>query len=205
MYVITLLFLMKIYNHIFIYIFYLLSIHLVHSQESQILIKEMHVEGSDTLLYTDIPSVEIISFKDPKERNRYYKLRRRVIKVYPYAIYTKNKLETIESDLNQINRKRKKKKYIKEVTKFLKEELTHELRNLSRKEGNILVKLIYRETSMSSYKILRQYRGRLNAFFWQNISRIYENDLKQEYDPVNNREDMLIEHIIINAKIQGKL
>ena len=87
MYVITLLFLMKIYNHIFIYIFYLLSIHLVHSQESQILIKEMHVEGSDTLLYTDIPSVEIISFKDPKERNRYYKLRRRVIKVYPYAIY----------------------------------------------------------------------------------------------------------------------
>ena len=165
----------------------------------------MHVEGSDTLLYTDIPSVEIISFKDPKERNRYYKLRRRVIKVYPYAIYTKNKLETIESDLNQINRKRKKKKYIKEVTKFLKEELTHELRNLSRKEGNILVKLIYRETSMSSYKILRQYRGRLNAFFWQNISRIYENDLKQEYDPVNNREDMLIEHIIINAKIQGKL
>lgn len=205
MYVITLLFLMKIYNHIFIYIFYLLSIHLVHSQDSQILIKEMHVEGSDTLLYTDIPSVEIISFKDPKERNRYYKLRRRVIKVYPYAIYTKNKLETIESDLNQINRKRKKKKYIKEVTKFLKEELTHELRNLSRKEGNILVKLIYRETSMSSYKILRQYRGRLNAFFWQNISRIYENDLKQEYDPVNNREDMLIEHIIINAKIQGKL
>ena len=205
MYVITLLFLMKIYNHIFIYIFYLLSIHLVHSQESQILIKEMHVEGSDTLLYTDIPSVEIISFKDPKERNRYYKLRRRVIKVYPYAIYTKNKLESIESDLNQINRKRKKKKYIKEVTKFLKEELTHELRNLSRKEGNILVKLIYRETSMSSYKILRQYRGRLNAFFWQNISRIYENDLKQEYDPVNNREDMLIEHIIINAKIQGKL
>ena len=205
MYVITLLFLMKIYNHIFIYVFYLLSIHLVHSQESQILIKEMHVEGSDTLLYTDIPSVEIISFKDPKERNRYYKLRRRVIKVYPYAIYTKNKLESIESDLNQINRKRKKKKYIKEVTKFLKEELTHELRNLSRKEGNILVKLIYRETSMSSYKILRQYRGRLNAFFWQNISRIYENDLKQEYDPVNNREDMLIEHIIINAKIQGKL
>ena len=65
MYVITLLFLMKTYNHIFIYIFYLLSIHLVHSQESQILIKEMHVEGSDTLLYTDIPSVEIISFKDP--------------------------------------------------------------------------------------------------------------------------------------------
>jgi len=165
----------------------------------------MHVEGDDTLLYTDIPSVEIISFKDPKERNRYYKLRRRVIKVYPYAIYTKNKLETIESDLNQINRKRKKKKYIKEVTKFLKEELTKELKNLSRKEGNILVKLIYRETSMSSYKILKQYRGRLNAFFWQNISRIYENDLKQEYDPVNNREDMLIEHIIINAKIQGKL
>ena len=111
----------------------------------------------------------------------------------------------IESELDLLNKRRKKKKYTKRVAKFLKEELGNELKNLTRTEGNILVKLIYRETKISTYKLLKKYRGSVNAFFWQSMARIYDNNLKQEYDPVNNREDMLIEHIIINAKLEGKL
>jgi hypothetical protein len=67
------------------------------------------------------------------------------------------------------------------------------------------VKLIYRETQISTYKLLKQYRGGVNAFFWQTMAILYDNDLKQEYDPENVREDMFIEHIIIQAKLEGKL
>jgi len=70
-------------------------------------------------------------------------------------------------------------------------------------EGKILVKLIYRETNKSSYELVKSYRGRFNAFFWQTMAKLWDNNLKTEYDPVNMREDMLIEHILIQAKLEG--
>ena len=172
---------------------------------SQNIIKDYVVEQGDTILLTEIPSIDIISFTDNKERWRYQILKRKVLKVYQYAIYTKQKLEEIENKLDSISRKRKKKKHTKKVAKFLKEELGQELKKLTRTEGNILVKLIYRETNRSTYKLLKQYRGSVNAYFWQTMAKIYDNDLKQEYDPLNNREDMWIDHIIKQAKLEGKL
>ena len=175
------------------------------SYSQKLTLKDYVVEGGDTILLSDIPVIEIITFKDAKEKVKYNILKRKVLKVYPYAIYTKNKLEEIEKELSDIKRKRKKKKYTKQVSSFLKEELGEKMKKLTRTEGNILVKLIYRETNISTYKLLKEYRGTINAFFWQTMAKIYDNNLKQEYNPVNNREDMLIEHIIINAKLEGKL
>ena len=172
---------------------------------SQNIIKDYVVEQGDTILLTEIPSIDIISFTDNKERWRYQILKRKVLKVYPYAIYTKQKLEEMENELNSISRKRKKKIHTKKVAKFLKEELGEELKKLTRTEGNILVKLIYRETNISTYKLLKLYRGSVNAYFWQTMAKIYDNDLKQEYDPLDNREDMWIEHIINQEKLEGKL
>lgn len=185
-----------------LFLFIIIS-SVAYSQE--LIIKDYVIEDEDTILLSDIPTVEIITFKDAKEKVKYNILKRKVLKVYPYAIYTKNKLADIENQLLDIKRKRKRKKYTKQVSSFLKEELGEEMKKLTRTEGNILVKLIYRETNISTYKLLKQYRGTINAFFWQTMAKIYENNLKQEYDPVNNREDMLIEHIIINAKLEGKL
>ena len=175
------------------------------SYSQELILKDYVIEEGDTILLSDIPVIEIITFKDAKEKVRYNRLKRKVLKVYPYAIYTKNKLKEIEKELSEIKRRRKKKKYTKQVSSFLKEELGEKMKKFTRTEGNILVKLIYRETKISTYKLLKEYRGSVNAFFWQTMAKIYDNNLKQEYDPVNNREDMLIEHIIINAKLEGKL
>ena len=79
------------------------------------------------------------------------------------------------------------------------------LKKLTINEGKILVKLIYRETNFTSYNIVKSYRGRFNAFFWQTMARIWNNNLKVKYDPVNIREDMLIEHILIQAKLEETL
>ena len=175
------------------------------SYSQKLTLKDYVIEGGDTILLSDIPVIEILTFNDAKEKVRYNRLKRKVLKVYPYAIYTKNKLKVIEEELSEIKRRRKKKQHTKQVSSFLKEELGEKMKKLTRSEGNILVKLIYRETNISTYKLLKEYRGSLNAFFWQTTAKMYDNNLKQEYDPVNNREDMLIEHIIINAKLEGKL
>ena len=176
-----------------------------HAKAQEIVVKDFIIEQGDTILLSEIPSIEIISFSDSKERLKYRILKRKVLKVYPYAMYTKEKLKEIEKDLEGISKKRKKKRYTKEVSKFLKEELGEKMRKLTRTEGNILVKLIYRETKVSTYKLLKLYRGSLNAMFWQTMAKIYDNDLKQEYNPENVREDMFIEHIIIQAKLEGEL
>ena len=165
---------------------------------------DFEVLGDDTVFFSDLPEVEILYFKNNEEKKAYFTLRRRVLKVYPYALVAKKKLNELKLALDTITRKRKKKRYTKEVTNWVKEEYSDRLKKLTMSEGKILVKLIYRETNTTSYEIVKSYRGRFNAFFWQTMAKIWDNNLKIEYDPINNREDMFIEHIIIQAKLEEK-
>ena len=167
-------------------------------------IKEFIIMDDDTIIISKLPEVEILDFKDYDEKLRYYIIKRKVLKVYPYALKTKQKIAAIQLGLDSIPKRRHKKRYTKEVASWVKEEYTEQLKNLTMSEGRILVKLVFRETQITSYELVKSYRGRFNAFFWQTLAKFYENDLKAKYDPINDREDMLIEHIILQAKIEGK-
>jgi hypothetical protein len=68
------------------------------------------------------------------------------------------------------------------------------MRKLTFTQGKILIKLIDRETENTSYDLIRQYRGKFSAAFWQGIARIFGANLKSDYDPTG--EDYLIEQII---------
>ena len=174
------------------------------SAQDKLLISPFTIVDGDTFFVADVPEVEILAFKDKNERTKYYTLKRRVVKVYPYALAAKEKLMSIQNGLDSIPKRRQKKRYTKEVAKWVKEEYADRLKNLTMSEGKILVKLIYRETKTTSYEILKSYRGRFNAFFWQTMAKFWDNNLKTEYDPVNIKEDMLIEHILIQAKLEGE-
>ena len=189
----------------FILIIALLSVFgFTSSAQDKLVIAPFTIVNGDTFFMSDVPEVEVLAFKDKNERTKYYILKRRVIKVYPYAMSAKEKLMNIQIGLDSIPKRRHKKRYTKEVAKWVKEEYADRLKNLTMSEGKILVKLIYRETNTTSYEIVKSYRGRFNAFFWQTMAKFWDNNLKSEYDPVNNREDMLIEHILIQAKLEGK-
>ena len=174
------------------------------SAQDKVLIANFLIIDGDTFFIADIPEVEVLAFKDKDERKKYYILKRRVLKVYPYALAAKKKLQSIQNGLDSIPKRRHKKRYTKDLAKWVKEEYADRLKNLTMKEGKILVKLIYRETNTTSYEIVKSYRGRFSAFFWQTMAKLWDNNLKTEYDPVNNRQDMLIEHILIQAKLEGK-
>ena len=188
--------------YLLIYICFI-AIH-ISAQERLIIAPFSIIEG-DTFFVADIPEVEVLAFKNKEERKKYYILKRRVLKVYPYALVAKEKLQSIEKGLDSIPKRRHKRRYTKEVAKWVKEEYSEKLKSLTMSEGKILVKLIYRQTKTTSYQILKSYRGRFNAFFWQTMAKFWNNNLKTEYDPVNVREDMLIKHILIQAKLEGKI
>ena len=172
--------------------------------QDKLLIAPFTIVNGDTFFISDVPEVKVLAFKKKEEHKKYNILKRRVLKVYPFAMSAKEKLMNIEVGLDSIPKRRHKKRYTKEVAKWVKEEYADRLKNLTMSEGKILVKLIYRETNTTSYEIVKSYRGRFNAFFWQTMAKFWDNNLKTEYDPVNNREDMLIEHILIQAKLEGK-
>lgn len=176
---------------------------LLSAQEINVV--DFEIVNNDTIFFTDLPEVEILEFKNKEERNAYFLLKRRVFKVYPYALLAKSKLDEIRIALDTIPKRRKKKRYAKEVANWVKDEYADTLKKLTMTEGKILVKLIYRETNTTSYEIVKSYRGRFNAFFWQTLAKIWDNNLKTSYNPDVNREDMLIEYIIIQAKLEGEL
>ena len=168
------------------------------SQEKPLNVLDFQLVNGDTVFISNLAEIDVLSFKNKQDRSRYYILKRRVLKVYPYALVAKEKLEEIRIKIDSIPKKRHKKRYTKEVARWVKDEYTDRLKNLTMSEGKILVKLIYRETRTSSYEILKSYRGRFNAFFWQTMAKLWDNNLKTQYDPLNIKEDMLIEHIIIH-------
>ena len=165
------------------------------------------IEG-DTIPWDLLDEVLVIStptFNDQEARRRYYILRRKVIKVYPYAVLAGNKLDSLKLNLDGISSKRKRKKYIKKYQKFLEERFEPELRELTRSEGQILSKLIYRETGVSVYDLIKEYRSGWSAFWWKATANWYDIDIKLSYDPVNVEEDRLIENILQRSFTQGLL
>ena len=176
---------------------------ILYSQDKVIVSPFITIDG-ETVFTSTIPQLDIIEFKNINERRSFYKLKRRVIKVYPYAIETKLKLDSLNNALDSIGKKRKKRKHIKSVAKIVKKQYAKTLRKLSMKEGRILIKLIYRETGISTYDLLREYRGWWNATMWQTFAKMYDHDLRSTFDPLNSREDMFIDKIVEQAKREGR-
>ena len=103
------------------------------SQEN-ITVSPFIVVDGETIFTSDIPQLDIIEFKDVNERKSFYKLRRRVLKVYPYALETKFKVDSLNYALDSIGKKRKKRKHIRSVARVVKKQYTTALKNLTMKE-----------------------------------------------------------------------
>ena len=142
-----------------------------------------------------------VEFLNNKERLDYFVLKRKVSKVYPYAKMASERLKKLNSRLDKIKSKRKRKKYTRMLEKFLQDELTAELRRLTRTEGQILVKLIYRETGLTAFSLVRELRNGFKAFTYNTIAKVFKISLKEKYDPLNVREDQFIEDILRNLNL----
>ena len=126
----------------------------------------------------------------------YYTLKRKTLKVYPYAKMASERLTKLNSRLTKIKSKRKKKKYTRMLEKFLQDELTAELKRLTRTEGQILVKLIHRETGITAYNLVKELRNGFRAFTYNSVAKIFDISLKREYETKNIKEDIFIEDIL---------
>lgn len=155
------------------------------------------IEG-DTVMHINLKQIIIIPprvFKSKRERRRYTRLIYYVKKVYPYSQIVKQKLAEINREVNKIEDKKERKKFLKEQEDELRKEFEGELRKLTFTQGRILIKLINRETGETTYEIVKKLKGSLSAFFWQSVAVMFHSSLKYEYDAKG--DDRMIEEIVI--------
>ena len=163
------------------------------------------VDG-DTIPYYRLNEVKVIesaSLLTDKEIRKNQKLIRNVKKMLPYAKIGKQRLDELESRIADMP-KRERKAAIKEAEKELLADFSDELKACTISQGMVLLKLIDRETGRTSYVLVDELRGKIRAGFYQTFARLFGYNLKATYDPRHNKEDNLIERIVLSIE-RGKL
>lgn len=198
---------MKIINSLLFFLF--ISI----SGKAQLIQKDTTKMGfvltdKDSIFNDTIQLEEIIIYKgklDMESQKQFDLLRNRVYKTYPYAKLASERLTALNRGMNSLTTNREKKKYFKIVEDYLSNEFEDRLKKLSRKQGQILIKLIHRQTGITTYELVRNLKSGWTAFWSNTTARMFDLNLKTPYAPYQVNEDYLIETILVKAFESGRL
>lgn len=135
--------------------------------------------------------------KMENQMKKFNKLRYNVLKVLPYAKEAARNLKVIEAELARIPSEEGKEAYLDSRENFLFGRYEQEVRDLTMSQGKVLVKLIDRQTGSTTYSLVRDYRSKTSAFFWNGIGKMFGYDLKEEYNP---EEEFAIEMIVVSIE-----
>ena len=162
----------------------------------------------DSILNDTIQLEEIVIHKeklDPEARKQFLLLQNRVYKTYPYAKLAAERLTVLNRGMANLKTNKEKKKYFKIVEGYLSNEFEAKLKKLSRKQGQILVKLIHRQTGTTTYELVKNLKSGWKAFWSNTAASMFDINLKAKYQPYQSNEDYLIETILVRAFESGRL
>jgi len=162
------------------------------------------IEANDTI----VPLEEVVVYRhkwNSAEKKEFQLLQNRVYKVYPLAKIAADRLTVLNKNMDKMKTNREKKKYFKIVEDYMENEFTGQLKKLSRKQGQILVKLIHRQTGYTTFELIKDYKSGWKAFWSNNTARLFDINLKTKYAPYEVNEDFLIETILDRAFVRGRL
>ena len=197
-------------RNLFFFTFILLLTVKVTAQVStdSIAKKEFSEEENDTVVKDPILLEEVVVYRSklsPEEKKQFLLLQNRVYKVYPYAKTAADRLTALNKNMDKMKTNKEKKKYFKLVENYMEGEFTDQLKKLSRKQGQILVKLIHRQTGFTTFELIKDYKSGWKAFWSNNTAKLFDINLKSKYQPYEVNEDFLIESILDRAFNRGRL
>ena len=157
------------------------------------------LEG-DTLFRSGLSAVTITAdrhFDDERVRTEYYRivtLRRDVERVAPFAQEASLLLSNLDNALSATQDRKARQKLIKAREGQIQLKVEARLQQLTRQQGEVMVKLIHRETGQTVHYWMQSIKGKASAFYWQNLARTGGVNLKAEYDPTGT--DREVERIL---------
>ena len=152
-------------------------------------------EGDTLLLAADLRGVSITSkrkFANAREEWLYKKYYRYCNVVYPIAQDAIDIFEETQYVTATYN-KRQRRKHIRRLQRELKEKFEDRLRNLTKLQGKILVKMIEKELDTPMHYLIKDLRGGMTATYWTTFAGFYGYKLKKGYTP---GEDPLLDMVM---------
>ena len=148
------------------------------------------------VLLEDVWIEEDRKTRSKRYQRRWNKLMRNVVKTYPYARTAGELIKEYEYELSQMSSSRDQNYYLERAEESLKREFEGEIRNMTISQGVVLIKLIDRETGRTSFDLIKELKSSFTAFMWQTVARFFGTNLKDEFNPLENETDRMIEEIV---------
>lgn len=154
------------------------------------------LDDNHSIELDEILIVSSFKFKTPKDRREYLILKRKTERVWPYVVLASERLNTLTERLDKIDNHYDKVAYTQRVQSYMEKEFADQLKKLTKTEGQILVKLLYRQTGETTYNIVKELRSGFRAFRYNITAGFFTISLKEKYNPLEVKEDFYIEHIL---------
>ena len=162
--------------------------------QEQVLAK---VENGDTIYVVALHDLYVyapLKFKNKRQERFYWRTVRDVKKTLPYARMIRADMEFADEELAKIQDPKERKRWWKKYEKYLFNKYEDDFRHMYASQGQMLMLLMSRETDHTSYDLIKLYRGKASANWWQFVAKLFKNDLKEEYD--GNDKDAISERVI---------
>lgn len=143
----------------------------------------LEIVNGDTTFVMSLWTVRITAkrnFKDLDEQRQYYRYVRACRKVYPFALQAVELYRQIEEETQDMS-KRQRRRHIRHEHKELKEDFKDQMKNLSKTEGKVLIKMIERQLEKPFFRVIKETRGGATATYWHTLGKFWGYDLKEGY------------------------
>lgn len=157
------------------------------------------IELDEVIIY---PKLKLTNRSDIRQ---YLILKRKLKRVWPYAVLASQRLDSLNMRLEQIESKRKRRKYTKLIQDYIEDKFTEELKKLTKTEGQILVKLMHRQTGITTFDLVKDLKSGWRAFWYNTTASLFNISLKETYKPYDVKEDFYIESILVQSFSKGDL
>ncbi len=157
------------------------------------------IELDEVIIY---PKLKLANRSDIRQ---YLILKRKLKRVWPYAVLASQRLDSLNKRLELIESKRKRRKYTKLIQDYIEDKFTEELKKLTKTEGQILVKLMHRQTGITTFDLVKDLKSGWRAFWYNTTASLFNISLKETYRPYEVKEDFYIESILVQSFSKGDL
>lgn len=157
----------------------------------------IRVQDGDTMYLAWLHEVWVyppMKFKNKKQEKFYWRTVRDVKKTLPYAKMITKDMAYADEELAKLPDNKSRKKWWHKFERQLYKKYEKDFRGMYASQGMMLMKLMDRETDRTSYELIKQYKGKASANFWQFVAKLFKNDLKEEYDATD--KDRITERVI---------